>query len=376
MSFDSLKGSIYIEAFKEANVREAIQGISALKENSIKIVPLTEMTQVFNYDKLEKIDLKPRQWVRIKFGVYEGDLAQVLHVEDPINKIYVRMIPRISEAISKDSKDKKGKDSIRPKQKLFNPIYYDQHDIRTNTHPILREAVYVWNKMTFKDGFLVKSVRAKSLEYDNVVPKIDELKIFEQSKYKKDEDGNVDIDSLIQSIQDTEINKRKSFNKGDKVKVIKGSLIGITGKVTKHADGLVNIIPDIEGVTDILEFPEDQVIKQFLPGDIVRVINGPHIGKCGLIMKIEEDTAIIYSETTDIEVKVSLHDIVLSSQMIYETEQNSYFQLGDLVKINGSNAICYVLDVHKHSLKLLDTRSEIKNVSTRDVTKVTQMYIL
>ena len=81
--FDSLKGYIYVEAFKEANVREAVSGISALRENSIKIVPLTEMTQVFNFDQIQKVDLKPKQWVRIKTGFYEGDLAQVVHIEDP-----------------------------------------------------------------------------------------------------------------------------------------------------------------------------------------------------------------------------------------------------------------------------------------------------
>ena len=65
-TMDALKGYIYIEAFKDANVREAVAGISALRENSIKIVPLTQMTQIFSFDKLEKVDLKVGQWIRIK----------------------------------------------------------------------------------------------------------------------------------------------------------------------------------------------------------------------------------------------------------------------------------------------------------------------
>jgi len=57
-SIEALKGYIYVEAFKEANVREAIAGMSSLKENSIKIFPNPEMVLVFNFDKLEKVDLK------------------------------------------------------------------------------------------------------------------------------------------------------------------------------------------------------------------------------------------------------------------------------------------------------------------------------
>ena len=62
------------------------------------------MTQVFNYDKIQKVDLKPKQWVRIKTGLYEGDLGQVVHVEDPINKIYIRLIKISTLSIKKYTK--------------------------------------------------------------------------------------------------------------------------------------------------------------------------------------------------------------------------------------------------------------------------------
>lgn len=376
--FDSLKGYIYIEAFKEANVREAIEGISALRDSSIKIVPLPEMTQVFNYDKIQKIDLKPKQWVRIKTGLYEGDLAQVVHIEDPINKIYIRLIPRLSEQNSTSKKDNIGdydrkiKKQVKSRQRLFNPKNFE--DVLTKTHPILKEQIYAWNKMTFKDGFLVKSVRAKSLITEDVVPKLDELRIFDMAKMKfnEDEEIRMDFDSLISAIQESEISKKKKFIKGDKIKIIKGGLSNITGRVMSHSNGIVQMMADIEGVNDLLELPEDYVVKNFLPGDLIRVINGPHIGKSGLIVKVEDETVIIFSESTMAEFKVSCQDIVSSANYSYETEQNSYYQLGDLVKINGANIVCYVLDVHKYSLKLIDTRSEIKNVSIKDVMKVTQ----
>ena len=51
--------------------------------------------------------------------------------------------------------------------------------------------------------------------------------------------------------------KKKFYNKGDKVKIIKGGLMNITGKVISQSNGVVNLITDLEGINDILELPEN-----------------------------------------------------------------------------------------------------------------------
>jgi transcription elongation factor SPT5 len=342
------------------------------------------MTKVFQYDKIQKVELKPKQWVRVKTGVYEGDLAQVIHVEDPISRVYIRLIPRIDESANiegnKDNANKlaeynrKIKKSLKPRQKLFNPKYYE--GVQKKSHPVLNESVYFWNKQSFRsDGFLIKSVRAKSLQTEDVIPSLEELRIFDSNKFRKgDEDGgdaNLDIDSLIQTIQESQISKKKVFNKGDKVKIVKGDLMNVPGKVFDHTKGVVQLIADVEGMNDeVLEFPEDYIVKYFMPGDKIKVVNGPHTGKYGLIVSVDDDTATVYYEVTGNKIKVSCHDIIISNLQVQETDHNSYYQFGDLVKINGNNTICYVLDVYKDSLKLINTRSEIQKVSLRDVMKL------
>jgi len=263
MAFDSLKGSIYIEAFKEANVREAIQGISALKEHGIKVVPITEMISIFNYDKIEKIDLKPGQWVRMKTGLYEGDLAKVIEIEDPVSRIVLKLVPRLSD----DGNDKKksGKNLVRPRQKLFNYKEFDNVKSRINSRSEQEE---VYNKMTFQNGFLIKTVRAKTLIVDDVIPKIDELRTFEFVKREDDEEDNW---NLLSKIKDTDLNKRRTFNKGDKVKIIKGGLVNVTGVVESTHDNIVQLRLDIEGFNDVLEYSTDFLVKHFLPGDNVKV---------------------------------------------------------------------------------------------------------
>lgn len=75
---EGLKGYIYIEAFKQTHVKQAIEGISALSRAQFqqKLVPINEMIDVMRVVK-EIATLKPKQWVRIKSGLYKDDLAKV-----------------------------------------------------------------------------------------------------------------------------------------------------------------------------------------------------------------------------------------------------------------------------------------------------------
>jgi transcription elongation factor SPT5 len=269
-----LKGSIYVEAFKEANVREAIEGIASLRENGLKIVPLDEMTAVFNYDKVEKYDIKNNQWVRLKSGVYDGDLAQVVKVEDSINKIYVRTIPRLGDVKIEERKEdsfKKVNKNMIPHQKLFNPTLYKDAEKKTNFKNF--DNVYLWNKLIFDmSGFLIKPVKAKSLVLDGVEPKLEELKIF-NTTYVEESNYNDHLKESFDSLNIENLNLRKSkFQKGDKIKVVKSSLMNLTGIVENYSNGIVQIIPtNLDDFNDILEIPEEHVVKNFMPGDNIRV---------------------------------------------------------------------------------------------------------
>jgi transcription elongation factor SPT5 len=189
--------------------------------------------------------------------------------------------------------------------------------------------------MIFQDGFLVKSIRAKGLIVDDVVPKIDELRTFE---FVQKEEDNGENYNLIQTLKETNQNKRKFFVKGDKIKIIKGALQGITGVVESVQNENIQIRPDIIGYTDILEYSSDYLIKQFSPGDNIKVVSGSNVGKYGLIVKVEDHIAVVFSEDTLTEFSVNVQDIVLSSQSTFETGKsivNSGFAMDDLVKITG-----------------------------------------
>lgn len=75
---EHVKGHIYIEAYKQSHVKQVIEGISALRLGIYQqqMVPIKEMTDVLRVVK-EQTGLRPKQWVRLKRGIFKDDLAQV-----------------------------------------------------------------------------------------------------------------------------------------------------------------------------------------------------------------------------------------------------------------------------------------------------------
>jgi transcription elongation factor SPT5 len=120
---EKVEGYIYVEAFKEIHVKEAIAGLATILGNKCMLVGKEEMPGIYANDK-QNINLAKYQWVRVKQGLYGGDLGLVEETED--NKVWLRLIPRLD--ISKDQQKGTAPDkaknkftSFRPPQKIFNP---------------------------------------------------------------------------------------------------------------------------------------------------------------------------------------------------------------------------------------------------------------
>lgn len=75
---EHVKGYIYVEAYKQTHVKQAIEGVGNLRMGywNQQMVPIKEMTDVLKVVK-EVTNLKPKSWVRLKRGIYKDDIAQV-----------------------------------------------------------------------------------------------------------------------------------------------------------------------------------------------------------------------------------------------------------------------------------------------------------
>lgn len=73
---DGLQGYIYLESTAAAHVTSAIEQIPNLYPASLKIIPMDEMAACLTI-KSKESEIQLYQWVRVKRGVYQGDLGKV-----------------------------------------------------------------------------------------------------------------------------------------------------------------------------------------------------------------------------------------------------------------------------------------------------------
>lgn len=78
VAVEGLKGYIYIEAYKQQHVKQAIEDIGNLRLGKWQqlMVPIREMTDVMRVVK-DTYGVKRGSWVRIKRGIFKDDVAQV-----------------------------------------------------------------------------------------------------------------------------------------------------------------------------------------------------------------------------------------------------------------------------------------------------------
>ena len=79
-------GYIYVEAYKEAFVKEALSGLRGVYATKMKLVPVKEMTDTVVIIK-KSLSAQPGGWARVRRGKYKGDIVQVLAVEHNRNEV-------------------------------------------------------------------------------------------------------------------------------------------------------------------------------------------------------------------------------------------------------------------------------------------------
>ncbi|KAK4538292.1 hypothetical protein CDCA_CDCA17G4317 [Cyanidium caldarium] len=91
---DHLRGALYVEAQREADVRTAIQGMHLVYQRRVQLVPIKEMVDVLTVRRQrQQAKLVRGQWVRLRRGLYAGDLAQVYEVRE--EEAVVKLVPRV-----------------------------------------------------------------------------------------------------------------------------------------------------------------------------------------------------------------------------------------------------------------------------------------
>ncbi|WOL14064.1 hypothetical protein Cni_G22844 [Canna indica] len=361
-----LKNYIYVEAEKEAHVKEACKGLRNIFSSSkVMIVPIKEMTDVLSVES-KAVDLSRDTWVRMKIGIYKGDLAKVVDVDNVCQRVTVKLIPRVDLQTLANKLEGRdiGKKTFVPPRRFFNIDEASEMHIRVERRRDKYSGEYfeMVNGLMFRDGFLYKTVSVKSISSQNIQPTFDELEKFR----KPGEDSDGDVASLSTLFANR---KKGNFMKGDAVIVVRGDSKKLMGWVEKVEEDTVHIRPKMKGLPKTLAFNEKELCKYFKPGDHVKVVSGVQEGATGMVVKVEGHVLIILSNTTNEHLRIFADHVVKSSESTTGVTRVGDYELHDLVLLVNKTfgVIIRVESEAFQVLKGVPDRPEVVLVKLREI---------
>ncbi|KAK4470075.1 hypothetical protein MN116_006539 [Schistosoma mekongi] len=363
---EGLKGYIYVEAFKQTHVKQAIDGITALRLSMYKqqLVPIEEMTEVVRVVK-ETGQLKPDQWVRIKSGLYRDDLALVEYVEDAQNLVGLKLVPRIdyerkrnrgTEAEDNNIKLKRFK---RPAPSLFNASKLADRVQRDGS-----SVVFEGNRYD-ADGFLHKQFRMNAVFIDGIRPTLAELERFHHTPDSLQiAAAAANAAANLTSAVGVEIASNHCFTPGDVVEVCEGDLKNLRGKVVSiEGNNRIIVQPNHSDLREPIPFTPVELRKFFNQGDHVKVLNGRHANETGLVIRFDPSLAVVLSDHSMNEMKVAPKDLRLWQDRATTVESSGHVQLMDLVQVDPQT-VGVVVHVERDQVSVLTCFGKVVNLKS------------
>ncbi|XP_069689905.1 transcription elongation factor SPT5-like isoform X2 [Periplaneta americana] len=358
IAVEGVKGYIYVEAYKQPHVKEAILNVTNLKMGQWKqqLVPFKEMTDVLRVVK-QQDGLKEKQWVRLRRGMYKDDIAQVDYVELAQNQVHLKLLPRIDytrprgalRSSKSDNKGVKRRWKRRPPAKSFDP-----EAIKSAGGEVTSDGdflVFEGNRYSQK-GFLYKTFPMNAIIADGVKPTLSELEKFEEAP----ESIGIEVQNVNPKGKGNVITH--NFLTDDNVEVIEGELMNLCGKVLSIDGNVITIMPALKDLNEPIEFQASELKKYFKQGDHVKVLAGRYQGETGLIIRVEENRVILLSDLTMYELEVLPNDVHLCSDTATGVDSLGQFQWGDFVQLDPQN-VGVIVKLEHDSFHVLNTQGKV-----------------
>lgn len=198
-----------------------------------------------------------------------------------------------------------------------------------------------------RKGFLYKNFTLSAVIIDGVKPTLAELERFEEQP------EGIDLE-LSAEKEDKSVTH--SFSAGDNVEVAEGELInlqvnsqtffflsfsnkyfvfGVQGKIISIDGSMITVMPRHEDLKEPLVFQASELRKYFKMGDHVKVLAGRYEGDTGLIVRVENNRAVLISDLTIHEMEILPKDLQLCTDMASGVDSLGKFEWGDLVTLDA-----------------------------------------
>ncbi|KAF7639746.1 Transcription elongation factor SPT5 [Meloidogyne graminicola] len=353
---EGLKGMIYIEAFKKAHVAKAIEGISALNQFQITMVPIKEMSDTLRVVK-DTPTLKPGSYVRITRGIYKEDLAQVDLVDVAQNRAHLKVVPRIDYTRLRGAlKNQEENRPLRNKRRPL-PAPFDLDRIKAIGGEVTNDGdFYIFESSHYRRGFLYKAFPMNAIIVDGVRPSLTELERFQDS-----------TEDLKKELESTHLREKKhNFSPGDNVEVTDGELANLRGKIQSIDGDKVVILPEHEDLNELLTLNAYELRKYFKAGDHVRVIGGRYEGDTGLIVRVEDKMVIILSDLNMSEMKVLPKDVQLCAEVATGVERMGQYKYLDLVMLD-KETVGVIVRLEREHVEVLNMHGKVVRINPQTI---------
>lgn len=172
------RGVVYVEAHHDAHVKRAVDGLELFRHylrGGVKRVPVDEMITAVA-PKMEHTPVEAGKFVRVKRGVYQGDLARVEEVVDD-QTVILRLMPRIdltaaASSVGVAGQRKRSKAGRPPRRRFLPDEVGDVGNVERKRPPWGQEVLDHFAGKYFDAGFQVLTMPMSRLQTSNVLPQV------------------------------------------------------------------------------------------------------------------------------------------------------------------------------------------------------------
>ena len=342
-----MSGYVFVEARKKTDVDDALNGIMNVYPN---LVPVKEMPDLLRVTKSQ--ELIEGGYVRVKRGLYQGDLAMIQEVESNGLEVTVRLVPRLTYGMDEDDKaapmvtSNLGGDNKRKRLSAFGtnavatrppPRLFSETEAKKRHGKFLTAARGLtgrtWNyrNETYEDGFLIKDMKIQHLITHDVNPRLDE--ITKLTRIAADGSETLDLESLAHSLRNNRA--EGSYMPGDEVEVYAGEQRGIVGRTEAVSGSVVSIkVSEGELTGQVVDVPMKGLRKLFKEGDHVKVIDGSRYrDEVGMVIRIKDDRVTLLTDMSMQEITLFSKDLREATDSGGSGGQTIKYDVHDLVQL-------------------------------------------
>ena len=359
---DHLSEYIYVEAYRQAHVLNAISGLHGAWRNKITLIPVGEMPSTLARIKAPNT-VKAGSWGRFRYGLHKGDICKIVEVDDSKECYVIEVVPRIDFAKLLDPENHGGateggfrvqklKTKTRPLQRFFTDVDFrktqgarpkydsleDFENEQQQREPNQRESsIRVLGKNFSFSGHEIKTVRQQAVNTDRTKVNLqtDELIRFEQGR----------VPATRQEIKRLREIREVDLIVGDRVRVTAGELkntVGYVKEIYTDATGSKYKVLPINSalLQEAIPLTRDDLAKVIAEGAHVKIIAGGHVGETGMVVRAspEKGTVHIFSKRNEAEYEVFMSDVKETQELASNIPVFGQFEVYELVKLRGTVA--------------------------------------